>query len=178
VRAALVAHKERRAWALGRPLGDLLAGAVASLLTASGAAPVPVLLVPVPSRASSVRARGVDATGRLVGFAARSLRRRGLAARRVGLLAVRPGVRDQGELGAAGRLANVVGGMRVRPRPRAALPALGPVHVVVCDDVVTTGATLREAQRALEVAGVPVLGLAAVAATPRRAALPFPCRAV
>jgi predicted amidophosphoribosyltransferase len=35
--------------------------------------------------------------------------------------------------------------------------------------VLTTGATAREAQRALAAAGVPVAAIAAVAATPRRA---------
>jgi orotate phosphoribosyltransferase len=39
--------------------------------------------------------------------------------------------------------------------------------VVVCDDVMTTGSTLREAQRALEAVGLGVLRLAAVAATAR-----------
>ena len=56
------AHKEQRRFALARPLGDLLA--VAALGHLAGTAG-PALLVPVPSRAAVVRARGHDPLTRL-----------------------------------------------------------------------------------------------------------------
>ena len=73
-------------------------------------------------------------------------------------------------LDARGRAANVSGSMhcpsgalaRARRRRREA-------YVVVCDDVLTTGATAREAQRALEAVGLAPVAVAAVAATRRRA---------
>jgi orotate phosphoribosyltransferase len=56
--------------------------------------------------------------------------------------------------------------------PVAGLRHLGTVRprarLVVCDDVITTGATAREAQRALETVGLHVAAIAAVAATQRR----------
>jgi predicted amidophosphoribosyltransferase len=165
VKAMVVGHKERRLLALCRPLGGLLAGAVAAATVDAG----PLVLVPVPSRRSSVRARGHDPTFSLTRAAAAALRRDGVDAVAWPVLRLRPGVVDQAGLDAAARAVNLSWSMAVsapalrrlaRHRPRA--------RVVVCDDVLTTGATAREAQRALESVGVPVAAIAVVAATQRR----------
>lgn len=167
VRATVLAHKERRVLALAAPLGGVLAGAVAACL--AGAPRGPVLLVPVPSRGASVRARGHDPTRAMTLRAAGRLRAGGVEAAAVPLLRLRPGVRDQAGLGVDERRANLEGSMRCAGRVLSRTAARWPrAHVVVCDDVLTTGATAREAQRALEAVGVAVLGVATVAATRRR----------
>jgi predicted amidophosphoribosyltransferase len=161
--AMVNAHKEHQVFALARPLGDVLAGAVRHLLELHADPAVPVLLVPVPSRPATVRRRGHDPMLRVSRRAAARLRRTGVDARVARLLRPTRRVADQAGLGASERAANLAGAFRcVRGRAWLEVPA------VVVDDVITTGATAREAQRALETAGLPVLGIAAVAATRRR----------
>ncbi|WP_418058247.1 ComF family protein [Pimelobacter simplex] len=192
LRALVLAHKEHRVLALTRPLGRLLARSVAAALTDLGglagpgelaghggvggleglARDGPVLLVPVPSRPAVVRRRGHDPTLAMTRVAARVLGPRVGVAR---LLRVRrgSGLVDQAGLGATARAANLAGTLTA---PAGVVRRAGErcprAHVVLCDDVLTTGATLREAQRALEVVGVPVLGAATVAATRRKVAVP------
>jgi predicted amidophosphoribosyltransferase len=159
-RSMVVAHKERRVLSLRRPLARMLAAGAAA------AAPrgVPLVLVPVPSRPGSARARGHDPTDALTRDAAYLLRRQGYDARRLRLLVSRGAVADQAGLDAAGRAANLAGSMFC-PTARLRRVAGRRVHVVVCDDVLTTGATAREAQRALEAVGLEVAGIATAAAT-------------
>lgn len=154
-RACLVAYKERRAWRLDKPLGAALAWAAAGLL----ADPGPVSLVGVPSTPAVVRARGEDVTRRLARAAASELRRAGVAVSEERALRQTRVVRDQSGLDVSARERNLAGSMRGRG---------GEVPVIVVDDIVTTGATLREAVRALSAAGRDVLGAAVVAATRRR----------
>jgi len=173
VRAAVVGHKERGLRRLRPWLSTLLAVAVAQALSedpgaqAGGAATV--LLVPVPSRRASVRARGHDPTYDVVAGAARLLGTPAHPVRPARLLRCRPGVVDQAGLDAMARRDNLAGSMAARAGEVARWARRGtPVRVVVCDDVLTTGSTLAEAQRALGVIGVPVTAHATVAATPRR----------
>ncbi|GIM67533.1 hypothetical protein Pve01_89350 [Planomonospora venezuelensis] len=170
VRALVVGHKDRGQWGHRRVLGDLLARAV------HGAAAdldrgVPLLLVPVPSRPGAGRRRGYEATAALTRVAASRLRRDRPAV--VVPLLVSRGAADQAGLDAGGRAANMAGSMRC---PSTSLARVGrrfrEAHVVVCDDVLTTGSTAREAQRALEAVGLPPVAVAAVAATRRRGSVP------
>ncbi|MCX6400477.1 MAG: phosphoribosyltransferase family protein [Propionibacteriales bacterium] len=174
LRALVLAHKERRVFALTRPLGDLLARAVAAALDGAHChLEASVVLVPVPSRPTAVRQRGHDPTFTMTTAAARLLAAEGRAVHAVRLLHLRPGVVDQAGLDTRERAANLTGSMAA---PTAVVRRLGErfshAHVVLCDDVLTTGSTLREAQRALEAAGVTVLAGVTVAATRRRDARP------
>ncbi len=171
VRDLVIGHKERNLVGLRAALGSLLAAAVLAALDAHGASGE-VLLVPVPSRAASVRARGRDVTRAMTEQAGRAIQHAGggrFEVTVVPLLRSRPGVLDQAGLDAEARRINLTGSMACSARAlRKVARQRGRAHVVVCDDVLTTGATLSEAQRALEACGVRVLAHASVAATVRR----------
>lgn len=170
LRALVLGHKERGLHALRVPLRDLLLTALGPCLdrVRTGGAEG-LVLVPVPSRASTVRARGHDPTWTMTRGAAATAARGGLPVGAARLLRLRPGVLDQAGLDTAARAANLTGSMTCPSPVLRRLAATRPrVQVVVCDDVVTTGSTLREAQRALEAVGLVVAGAAVVAATRRR----------
>ncbi|MCP2637483.1 ComF family protein [Microbacterium sp. HD4P20] len=127
-----------------------------------------------PALLTALRAAGADAEATLVAMptSRASFRRRGyrvpdLIARRAGLR-VQPllqhtrRVSDQRRLGRDARQRNVEGSLRARD-------AAGR-RVIVLDDVVTTGASLAEAVRALRDAGAEVVAAVTVAATPRHKA--------
>lgn len=174
VQQLVLGLKERRLLGLARPLGDLLALAVLEAIHPYAVGGLPLVLVPAPSRPSSVRARGLDSTATITARAARLLGRYGLDVHTARLLRTRPGVVDQAGLDAAARAANLAGSMTCpAPGLRRLAQRVPRGLVVVCDDVLTTGSTAREAQRALEAVGLSVIAVAAVAAT-RRLRLPLP----
>ncbi|MFD5025501.1 ComF family protein [Streptomyces sp. NPDC058373] len=146
-RALLLEHKERGALWLARVLGSVLAAVVrASTATGGGPGLGHLLLVPVPSAPGAVRSRGHDPVRRMASYAAAELRRAGVPARAAPLLRQRRRVSDQSGLDAEGRAANVAGALRVVAGGGAVL-AQG--RVVLVDDLMTTGATLAEAARAV-----------------------------
>ncbi len=159
----IVAHKERQALALTGLLGDRLALGLRALLRLRPPQGAEVLIIPVPSAGWAVRARGFDATAALARRALRTLpvRSDGPQIRVRAALAQVRGVADQTELDASERLTNVTGKLRLRHDVRR-------VEVVIVDDLVTTGASLTEAARAIGAGGGRVLGAVTVAATQRR----------
>ncbi|MDO4784185.1 MAG: ComF family protein [Propionibacteriaceae bacterium] len=148
LKGLIPAYKDAQALHLARPLGRLLASCVSRL--GAGA-----LLVPLPSSPGAVRRRGDDHMRRLVRKAASWLDPEPRLA--VALRARAHG--DQAELSAGARQGNLAHTMSAAP---------GCGDVIVCDDIVTTGASLAEARRALLEAGYRVRGAAVIAHTPRR----------
>ena len=174
-------------------LGEGLARSVYELLRAhreglqaeyGSSVPVEVLLVPAPSSAQSVRRRGYSPANLLVQEAARQLNRRlpaSVRVRAVDVIGYAPRGRrgsgasiisdaisgaqnEQKSLGAVGRAERMHGALRVME------PALCAGRIsIICDDVVTTGATASEMARVLQESGSRVLGVCAVAAVPKKA---------
>ena len=129
---------------LARPLGAALDRALDNAPRASE-------LVPVPTSRAAYRRRGYDPVRLL-------LRRAGYDGARV--LAPARTSRDQKSLGVADRAENRAGAFTATRR-------LDGRTFVIVDDVLTTGATIADAARAIEAAGGVVAGAATLAFTPK-----------
>lgn len=130
--------------AAGRSLALAMAGRFAEAIAD---APSPEALVPLPLHRSRLRARGFDQTLELARPLARALD----LPLRHDLLRRRRATAPQSRLDAAARRRNLRDAFVVDP------PARGrrlPAHVVLFDDVMTTGATVQSAAQALLRAGV------------------------
>ena len=150
LRTALLRYKERGRRDLAAPLARHLGPALDAVLAEGPApdsgSPRTLWLVPAPSRPAAARARGGDHVARL----ARALAADRPDVRVAQALALARRTRDSVGLDAAQRVANLSGRLRVK---HAALPPSGS-WLVLMDDIVTTGATLRACRAALAEAGV------------------------
>jgi len=158
LRAGLIAWKEQGRFGLHVPLAHLLAASIVHLASRDR----PIVLVPVPTSRRSKRARGVDLIDDLARSSVRLLGPLGLHVTVSQALSYTRSTDDQAGLGAGERAANMRGAFALRADRR-----LRGRDVVVVDDIVTTGATVNEAVRALTTAGHRPVGIAVVAATAR-----------
>lgn len=153
VAATLRRYKDAGRVDLARALAPALRASVVDLWPAVAAGGEPPGLLVVPASRPALRRRGYAPVARLLqsaGLRATSSTRLELT-RRVG---------DQADLGREERRANVSGAMR-------AVGVRGGRFVLV-DDVVTTGATITEAARAVAAAGGEVVAAACLAHAERR----------
>jgi len=132
---------------LVRALAPALAAAAAGALAQADGL---VSVVPVPTSPRAMRQRGFRIVDRLATSA-------GLHPHT--LMQTAGHAADQRALGRDDRQRNAAGSLRAR--------GVSGRAVLIVDDVVTSGATLREAERALRAAGAVVVGAATVASTPR-----------
>jgi predicted amidophosphoribosyltransferase len=162
----VVAWKDRGRFDLTPAFGAALAG---PLTAAAAGDDGPVLLVPVPTTAANRRRRGSDLVRDLTLAAARSATTGGAwpgAPPRVApALAHVRRVRDQSELGAEARRVNLHGALTVT---RRWADRVNGKRVVLVDDIVTTGATMAEAARALSAAGAHPVGACCLCVTIRQ----------
>lgn len=156
LRAALLAYKERGRHELLDPFAQVLATALltAPLLADARAPAQRWWLVPAPSRPAAVRTRGQDHMRLLTEQVGERIAATGAMVGVSSALRMRAGGHDSVGLDTAARRANLRGRLLVRPGD---LPPSG-AKVVLVDDVVTTGSTLRGCSEALAAAGVEVGG--------------------
>lgn len=157
VRQVLAAYKDAGRTDAARPLAAALARAMSAALAAVPEASAGrIELATIPSTRSAMRRRGYRPVELLLGKA-------GLRASHP-VRAVRQSD-DQASLGRIERQANRAGSLR-------SPTSLAGRDFLIVDDIVTTGATLAEAARAITAAGGEVLAAATLAHTPRRIPLP------
>lgn len=173
VRSSILALKENGRTDVARPLGQPLRHALAAAFAEADvtSATARLELVSVPPSRAAWRRRGYDPVAllcrragyRQVGYRQVGYRQAGYRPggyRRSRVLVPTRRTRSQKTLGEVERADNLAGSLRARTD-------LTGRRFVVVDDVVTTGATLLEAQRALTAAGGEVVCGVALAFTPR-----------
>ena len=117
-------------------------------------------LVPIPSAPASNRRRGRDFINEMAIFVAKDM-----GVRVLPLLEQQRLVRDQSKLNIVSRRENLAMALSIKPQLRGNYSS---ESVVILDDLVTTGSTINEANRALTKAGFKVLAAATACVALRR----------
>lgn len=151
-RTVILAYKDGGRVDAARALAGALAPALAAAAGPRGRGAVPVL---IPSTRAAWRRRGYHPTGMVLA------RTRALAPPLWHALRLTRQTADQAALGNAQRADNRAGSLAASRRLRGR-------RCVIVDDIVTSGATIAEAARAIRAAGGTVGGAATIAHTPRR----------
>ena len=165
MRDAIQALKYNRLHAASSRLGRLLAQSIAQL---AGEAPTELLVVPVPLHRSKHAARGFNQARALAREAIQQLRRTHpewkLTLAPSALMRLRA-TESQAGLTPRQRRINVRGAFSVSDHSAVTLK-----HVLLVDDILTTGATARSAARALAQAGAASIWVATLARARRSSA--------
>lgn len=151
--ALLTRLKFSRNLAAGRVLSELWVDAIRE-----SPPPIPQALIPVPLHGDRLRERGYNQALELARPLAHAF---GIELRNDALMRSRA-TSAQSNLDADARHRNLRGAFAVAPDTNL------PAHVVLFDDVMTTGTTLRECARTLVRAGVERVDVWAVARAPKR----------
>lgn len=155
--AMIYRYKDNQIPELARSLATLLDGAIRQIPHTDPNADQLPILIPIPSRKSSIRSRGFDPMLRISDHLARAG------------YPIAPWLIDQRgagrskTLGTADRIRAAHDAFRVGHIPDRYVR--NPIPVIVIDDVTTSGATFTAAVSQLLLAGVHVTGCAAVAGT-------------
>lgn len=152
VRAVLLAYKEDGEREAGKVLTEALLQARRGIINHSVCT-----FVPIPSNPKSVRRRGRDFMLDLCNQVAIQSGDKVLS-----IMKVKRDVQDQSKLNERERSQNLVGAFDCTPKN---LKLLVKFPIILVDDLLTTGATLREAQRALRQRGVIPIGAITAAHT-------------
>jgi ComF family protein len=145
--------------AAGRVLAELWISSLRTALADATLGALPDAIVPVPLHAARLRERGYNQALELAKPIAREF---GIALA-PDLLRRTRATSPQSDLDASARRKNLRRAFAVET-PRSEAPA----HIVLLDDVMTTGATLRECARTLKRAGIARVDVWALARAPRR----------
>lgn len=151
----LVAYKDKGFASLSGVMSHLLKPALEEALRIKTSSSGAVVVCPMPSKRSSFLRRGFNPTELFSIQAAKKMR---MPSAPTDALRVVADVADQASLDHDGRLSNMKGALRASDWFKGR-------SVILVDDIVTTGASLTEAARAIEAAGGEVLGFCAIAET-------------